>query len=171
MVSINQVPLTSSALVMSTGTGTDNYFRTVVVSALLGVLKDLASSGHRHTVIEAVMSIFNTQRRDSRSDFVFFVPTISECLLWHPIMHAGYDRTVTALLNGEDLTLEPRTHAERPQRLRSSAMARGIDQRTAGLDRLDPPPRCQVYQAVAVTCAADVHGPHRDALATCKGAL
>ncbi|KAJ7086196.1 atypical/PIKK/FRAP protein kinase [Mycena epipterygia] len=61
MVAINQVPLTSSALVTSTGAGTDDYFQTVVVSALLRVLKDPASSGHHHTVIEAVMSIFKTQ--------------------------------------------------------------------------------------------------------------
>ncbi|KAJ7435254.1 FAT domain-containing protein [Mycena latifolia] len=54
MVAVNQVPLT-------TGSGTDDYFQTVVVAALLRVLKDPASSGYHHTVIEAVMSIFKTQ--------------------------------------------------------------------------------------------------------------
>ncbi|KAJ7081656.1 hypothetical protein C8R44DRAFT_753964 [Mycena epipterygia] len=48
MVSINQVPLTSSALVTSAGTGTDDYFQMVLVSALLGVLKEWTPSyGHR----------------------------------------------------------------------------------------------------------------------------
>ncbi|KAJ7858122.1 FAT domain-containing protein [Mycena olivaceomarginata] len=61
VVAINQVPLTSSALVSSTGTSPDDYFQTVVVSALLRVLKDPGSSGHHHTVIEAIMSIFKTQ--------------------------------------------------------------------------------------------------------------
>ncbi|KAJ6556571.1 phosphatidylinositol 3-kinase [Mycena vulgaris] len=61
MVAINQVPLTSSALITSTGSSTDDYFQTVVVAALLRVLKDPASSGHHHTVIEAIMSIFKTQ--------------------------------------------------------------------------------------------------------------
>ncbi|KAJ7189156.1 phosphatidylinositol 3-kinase [Mycena filopes] len=61
MVGINPVPLTSSALVTSTGTSPDDYFQTVVVAALLRVLKDPASSGHHHTVIEAIMSIFKTQ--------------------------------------------------------------------------------------------------------------
>lgn len=48
-------------LITSTGTSSDDYFQTVVVSALLRVLKDPASSGHHHTVIEAIMSIFKTQ--------------------------------------------------------------------------------------------------------------
>ncbi|KAJ6525906.1 phosphatidylinositol 3-kinase [Mycena vulgaris] len=42
-------------------TGIDDYFQTVVVAALLRVLKDPTSSGHHHTVIEAIMSIFKTQ--------------------------------------------------------------------------------------------------------------
>ncbi|KAJ7237528.1 atypical/PIKK/FRAP protein kinase [Mycena haematopus] len=61
VVAINRVPLTSSAMISSTGTSPDDYFQTVVVSALLRVLKDPASSGHHHSVIEAVMSIFKTQ--------------------------------------------------------------------------------------------------------------
>ncbi|KAJ7026840.1 FAT domain-containing protein [Mycena alexandri] len=61
MVGINPVPLTSSALITSTGTSPDDYFQTVVVAALLRVLKDPASSGHHHSVIEAIMSIFKTQ--------------------------------------------------------------------------------------------------------------
>ncbi|KAF8201037.1 atypical/PIKK/FRAP protein kinase [Mycena galopus ATCC 62051] len=61
VVAINRVPLTSSALISSTGTSPDDYFQTIVVSALLRVLKDPASSGHHHTVIEAIMSIFKTQ--------------------------------------------------------------------------------------------------------------
>ncbi|KAF7362629.1 Serine/threonine-protein kinase TOR [Mycena venus] len=61
MVTMNRVPLTSSALISSTSSSPDDYFQTVVVSALLRVLKDPASSGHHHTVIEAIMSIFKTQ--------------------------------------------------------------------------------------------------------------
>ncbi|KAJ7758626.1 phosphatidylinositol 3-kinase [Mycena metata] len=61
MVGINPVPLTSSALITSTGTSPDDYFQTVVVAALLRVLKDPASSGQHHSVIEAIMSIFKTQ--------------------------------------------------------------------------------------------------------------
>ncbi|KAJ7093820.1 phosphatidylinositol 3-kinase [Mycena belliarum] len=59
MAAANQAPVLSSAAVASSGT--DDYFQTVVVAALLGVLKDPASSGYHHTVIEAVMSIFKTQ--------------------------------------------------------------------------------------------------------------
>ncbi|KAJ7174943.1 phosphatidylinositol 3-kinase [Mycena crocata] len=61
VVAVNQVPLTSSAMISSTGTSPDDYFQTIVVAALLRVLKDPASSGHHHTVIEAIMSIFKTQ--------------------------------------------------------------------------------------------------------------
>ncbi|KAJ7265343.1 hypothetical protein C8J57DRAFT_1470270 [Mycena rebaudengoi] len=50
-------PLATSNKHLSTGHGSsDDYFQTAVVSALLGVLQDPASSGHHHTVIEAVMS-------------------------------------------------------------------------------------------------------------------
>ncbi|KAF8185094.1 armadillo-type protein [Mycena galopus ATCC 62051] len=57
-VNANRVPLTSSALISSTGTSPDDCFQTIVVSALLRVPKDPASSGHHHTVmiIEAIMS-------------------------------------------------------------------------------------------------------------------
>ncbi|KAJ7022345.1 hypothetical protein C8F04DRAFT_1194555 [Mycena alexandri] len=44
MVGINPVPLTSSALITSTGTSPDDYFQTVVVAALLRVLKGPASN-------------------------------------------------------------------------------------------------------------------------------
>ncbi|KAJ7779782.1 phosphatidylinositol 3-kinase [Mycena metata] len=61
MVGLNPIPLTSSAPITSMGTSPDEYFQTVVVSALLRVLKDSALSGYHHTVIEAIMSIFKTQ--------------------------------------------------------------------------------------------------------------
>ncbi len=41
--------------------GTDDYFQTAVITSLLAVLKDPSLSGHHHTVIEAIMSIFKTQ--------------------------------------------------------------------------------------------------------------
>ncbi|KAJ7215054.1 phosphatidylinositol 3-kinase [Mycena pura] len=61
MVAINRVPLTSSTPISSAGSSPDDYFQTVVMAALLRVLKDPASSGQHHTVIEAIMSIFKTQ--------------------------------------------------------------------------------------------------------------
>ncbi|KAF7350698.1 Serine/threonine-protein kinase TOR [Mycena sanguinolenta] len=61
VVAINRVPLTSGTMISSTSAGADDYFQTVVVSALVRVLKDPGSSGHHHTVIEAIMSIFKTQ--------------------------------------------------------------------------------------------------------------
>ena len=39
----------------------DDYYQTVVISALLSVLKDPSLNNHHHTVIEAIMSIFKTQ--------------------------------------------------------------------------------------------------------------
>ncbi|KAF7324662.1 Serine/threonine-protein kinase TOR [Mycena kentingensis (nom. inval.)] len=60
---INRVPLVSSAplTTSSNAFSTDDYFQTVVMNALLRVLKDPASSGQHHTAIEAIMSIFKTQ--------------------------------------------------------------------------------------------------------------
>lgn len=42
-------------------TASDDYFQSVVINALLAILKDQAHSSHHHTVIEAIMSIFKTQ--------------------------------------------------------------------------------------------------------------
>lgn len=39
----------------------DDYYQTVVISALLNILKDQSLNNHHHTVIEAIMSIFKTQ--------------------------------------------------------------------------------------------------------------
>ncbi|KAJ7066574.1 phosphatidylinositol 3-kinase [Mycena amicta] len=61
---VNRVPLVSAAEPPATSTSTsstDDYFQTVVMSGLLRVLKDPASSGQHHTVIEAIMAIFKTQ--------------------------------------------------------------------------------------------------------------
>lgn len=54
---VNQVP----AAQFNAVTGADDYFQTVVINALLVILKDQALSSHHHTVIDAVMSIFKTQ--------------------------------------------------------------------------------------------------------------
>ena len=45
----------------TTSSASDDYYQTVVVNALLAMLRDQAVSGHHHTVIAAIMSIFKTQ--------------------------------------------------------------------------------------------------------------
>jgi len=57
VVAVNAVPVTHN----STAAASDDYYQTVVFTSLLSVLKDQALSGHHHTVIEAIMSIFKTQ--------------------------------------------------------------------------------------------------------------
>ncbi|KDQ52943.1 hypothetical protein JAAARDRAFT_61533 [Jaapia argillacea MUCL 33604] len=57
VTAVNTVPLTQSV----TSTASDDYYQTVVINALLGVLKDQSLSSHHHHVIEAIMSIFKTQ--------------------------------------------------------------------------------------------------------------
>ncbi|KAH8093828.1 FAT-domain-containing protein [Cristinia sonorae] len=55
--------LTNSAPRNLTGTSTssDDYYQTVAINALLGILKDQSLNGQHHKVIEAIMSIFKTQ--------------------------------------------------------------------------------------------------------------
>jgi len=57
------LPAVNAAAVTSTGslTGSDDYYQTVVITALLAVLRDQSMSNHHHTVIEAIMNIFKTQ--------------------------------------------------------------------------------------------------------------
>ncbi|KAJ7180725.1 phosphatidylinositol 3-kinase [Mycena filopes] len=57
MTAVNQVALNPP----SASTASDDYFQTVVMSALLAILKDPSLNNHHHTVIEAIMSIFKTQ--------------------------------------------------------------------------------------------------------------
>ncbi|KAJ7623177.1 phosphatidylinositol 3-kinase [Roridomyces roridus] len=57
LTAVNQVALNQP----STSTTSDDYFQTVVMTALLGILKDTSLNNHYHTVIEAIMSIFKTQ--------------------------------------------------------------------------------------------------------------
>ncbi|PFH51827.1 hypothetical protein AMATHDRAFT_58344 [Amanita thiersii Skay4041] len=57
LTAVNQVPVTQQGVTSAS----DDYFQTVVINALLAILKDQALSSHHHTVIEAVMSIFKTQ--------------------------------------------------------------------------------------------------------------
>jgi len=53
---------TATAPISYTGaSGSDDYYQTVVINALLGILKDQSLGGQHHTVIEAIMSIFKTQ--------------------------------------------------------------------------------------------------------------
>ncbi|KAF8448980.1 phosphatidylinositol 3-kinase [Boletus edulis BED1] len=57
------LPTVNAAVITSTGslTGSDDYYQTVVITALLTVLRDQSMSSHHHTVIEAIMNIFKTQ--------------------------------------------------------------------------------------------------------------
>ncbi|RDB15759.1 Serine/threonine-protein kinase tor2, partial [Hypsizygus marmoreus] len=57
MTAVNQVPLSTH----SGPAASDDYFQTVVITALLAILKDQSLSNHHPTVIEAIMSIFKTQ--------------------------------------------------------------------------------------------------------------
>ncbi|KAK2463572.1 hypothetical protein APHAL10511_004323 [Amanita phalloides] len=57
LTAINQVPLSQHG----PSVASDDYFQTVVINALLKILKDQALNTHHHAVIDAVMSIFKTQ--------------------------------------------------------------------------------------------------------------
>ncbi|KAI0330947.1 FAT-domain-containing protein [Cubamyces sp. BRFM 1775] len=46
---------------MGASTASDDYYQTVVINALLNILKDQSLSNHHHKVIEAIMAIFKTQ--------------------------------------------------------------------------------------------------------------
>ncbi|KAJ7066549.1 phosphatidylinositol 3-kinase [Mycena amicta] len=58
----SEIAMTAVNLVTASPTPTsDDYFQTVVMAALLEILKDPSLNTHYHTVIEAIMSIFKTQ--------------------------------------------------------------------------------------------------------------
>lgn len=59
--SASAVAAAAAAAQANVAVGTDDYFQTAVITSLLAVLKDPSLSGHHHTVIEAIMSIFKTQ--------------------------------------------------------------------------------------------------------------
>ncbi|KAH7926057.1 FAT-domain-containing protein [Leucogyrophana mollusca] len=46
---------------IGSSTTSGDYYQTVVITSLLGVLNDPSLSNHHHTVIEAIMNIFQTQ--------------------------------------------------------------------------------------------------------------
>lgn len=69
---VNAVPTNH----VSTSTASDDYYQSVVISALLGILKDQSLSSQHHTVIEAIMSIFKTQGLKC----VTFLPQVSLAL-------------------------------------------------------------------------------------------
>lgn len=62
-------------LTYTTSSASDDYYQTVVINALLGILKDQSLSSQHHTVIEAIMSIFKTQGLKC----VTFLPQVREC--------------------------------------------------------------------------------------------
>jgi len=72
-------PAATTAPISYTGTSTtsDDYYQTVVINALLGILKDQSLSSQHHTVIEAIMSIFKTQGLKC----VTFLPQVRSLLL------------------------------------------------------------------------------------------
>jgi FKBP12-rapamycin complex-associated protein len=69
MTVVNQAPLTQA---LPPGSS-DDYFQTVVITSLVAILKDQSLTGHHHTVIEAIMSIFKTQGLKC----VAFLPQVS----------------------------------------------------------------------------------------------
>ncbi|TDL23875.1 atypical/PIKK/FRAP protein kinase [Rickenella mellea] len=54
---VNVVPINQGVASVAS----DDYYQTVVINALLGILRDQSLSSSHHTVIEAIMSIFKTQ--------------------------------------------------------------------------------------------------------------
>ncbi|KAF7309844.1 Serine/threonine-protein kinase TOR [Mycena indigotica] len=58
----SEIAMTAVNLVTpSLSPSSDDYFQTVVMNALLEILKDPSLNTHHHTAIEAIMSIFKTQ--------------------------------------------------------------------------------------------------------------
>ncbi|KAK7056413.1 phosphatidylinositol kinase-related protein kinase tor1 [Paramarasmius palmivorus] len=68
VMAVNQVPINQRNL----SSASDDYFQTVVITALLAVLKEPALGSHHYAVVEAIMSIFKTQGLKS----VAFLPQI-----------------------------------------------------------------------------------------------
>lgn len=78
---------TVTAPISYTGaSGSDDYYQTVVINALLGILKDQSLGGQHHTVIEAIMSIFKTQGLKC----VTFLPQVTGAII-STLMKAGAD--------------------------------------------------------------------------------
>jgi FKBP12-rapamycin complex-associated protein len=63
-------------LAMAVGTSSDEYFQNVAIDALIGILKDPASSAHHHAVIEAIMYMFKTQGLKCVSFLPQIIPTL-----------------------------------------------------------------------------------------------
>ena len=81
----------SSSLVSSASTNlkgvptaSDDYYQTVVMNALLNILKDQSLSNHHHRAIEAIMAIFKTQGLKCAS----FLPQVRANLV---VGSCGYD--------------------------------------------------------------------------------
>lgn len=55
-------PSDPAAVLHASGTSSEDYYQTVVFNALLGILKDNALQSSHHASIDAIMSIFKTQR-------------------------------------------------------------------------------------------------------------
>ena len=73
----NESPTPAAAainLTYTTSSASDDYYQTVVINALLSILKDQSLSSQHHTVIEAIMSIFKTQGLKC----VTFLPQVRE---------------------------------------------------------------------------------------------
>ncbi|KAF7334695.1 Serine/threonine-protein kinase TOR [Mycena venus] len=99
MVAITKVTPTSSTFVTSTGTSPDDYFQTVVISALLRLLNDPASSGHHHAVVKAIVFIFKTQGFKSNGNLPLILPAftaVTRAAL--PQMQESYLQHLTVLI-------------------------------------------------------------------------
>ncbi|KII85882.1 hypothetical protein PLICRDRAFT_144570 [Plicaturopsis crispa FD-325 SS-3] len=92
---VNMVPLNNAA-----PSASDDYFQTVVINALLGVLKDQSQSSHHHTVIEAIMSIFKTQGLKCVSFLPQIIPAFAEVTRTSPARTQDFHLQQLAILVG-----------------------------------------------------------------------
>ena len=54
---VNAVPV-SHVMALS---GSDDYYQTVAIDALLGIMKDQSLSNQHHVTVNSIMSVFKTQ--------------------------------------------------------------------------------------------------------------
>jgi serine/threonine-protein kinase mTOR len=66
---VNAVPVSH----VTASSGSDDYYQTVAIDALLGIMKDQSLSNQHHVAVDSIMSIFKTQGLKC----VSFLPQVS----------------------------------------------------------------------------------------------